>query len=162
MWLLIHLLIEIQDVPTCIRAAAITAYTLSGGPWTIISDASGSPHNITLHFLERVRTDRTSADTYAVYIILISGRVFSLRLSRGILHEILTVDADRLERPSPLYAHTLHTVPETFPQSYFEQQPALDHCESRSFFGFPRRCCVVSVVPRWRISDFFEMKNVIR
>jgi len=122
---------------------SIAAYTLSGGPWAIISDAGGPSHNIirctSWNARERIGHRRVY---YTVYIILIlCPCIFSPSLSQSPPWNSHGWRGPSLKQPSSLYAHIAHSVPETFPQSYFKLRPALDHHESRSFPVFPRRRC---------------------
>jgi len=112
MWLLIHLLIALQDIHVSVQqhhSVHVVRRTLGHHH---LRRRRTAAYKITLHFLERVRTDRTStgtANTYYYYYYC----VVSL-LSVSLLYEILTVDADRLKQPLSLYAHITHMSPRHF------------------------------------------------
>lgn len=84
---------------------------------------------------------------YAATSLSVSLTVSSVKFSR-------LTRTDLNNRRHRTYTHHLRTVPETFPQSYFEQWSALDRRESRSFLIFISRRCREHE-RRWIISGFF-------
>jgi hypothetical protein len=131
MWLLIHLLIALQDIHVSVQqhhSVHVVRRTLGHHH---LRRRRTAAYKITLHFLERVRTDRTStgtANTYYYYYCVVSLRLSPLRNSHGWRGPTQTTVVI-------VRTHYTH-VPETFPQSYFEPRPALDHCGPQSFLVF--------------------------